>query len=107
MVRSYETLVDSDTRVDVNTGMVAAGRLQSLIDSRDYSRDVLELKVQLAKISDAVKSTVPQEMWGEIVEQLEELEQHSEALDVGTDSFDDADDDAYDPTEFIEEDDEF
>jgi hypothetical protein len=30
-----------------------------------------------------------------------------EALDVGTDSFDDADDDAFDPTEFAEEDDEF
>ena len=39
MVKSYENLVDSDTKVDVNTGMVAAGRLQSLIDSRDYSRD--------------------------------------------------------------------
>jgi hypothetical protein len=35
MVRSYGNLVDSDTRVDVNTGIVAAGRLQSLIDSRD------------------------------------------------------------------------
>jgi hypothetical protein len=44
-------------------------------------------------------------MWGEIVEKLEELEQHPKALDVGTDSFDD--DDAYDPTEFIDEDDEF
>ena len=107
MVRSYETLVDSDTRVDVNTGIVAAGRLQSLIDSKDYSRDVLELKVQLAKISQAVRSVVPESMWAAIIEQLEELEQHSEALDVGTDSFDDADDDAYDPTEFIEEDDEF
>ena len=31
---------------------------------------------------------------GEIVEKLDELEQHPEALDVGTDSFDDADDDA-------------
>ena len=41
MVRSYETLVDSDTRVDVNTGIVAASRLQSLIDSRDYSRESL------------------------------------------------------------------
>ncbi len=41
MVKSYETLVDSDTKVDVNTGIVAAGRLQSLIDSRDYSRDLL------------------------------------------------------------------
>ena len=34
MVKSYETLVDSDTKVDVNTGIVAAGRLQSLIDSQ-------------------------------------------------------------------------
>jgi len=46
-------------------------------------------------------------MWGEIIEKLEELEQHSEALDVGTDSFNDADDEPFDPTEFIDEDDEF
>ena len=38
--------------------------------------------------------------------EAEELEQHQEALDVGTDAFDDADDDPYDPTEFIDEDDE-
>jgi hypothetical protein len=67
MVRSYENLVDSDTRVDVNTGIVAAGRLQSLIDSRDYSHDVLVMKVQMDQSCDAVKSTVPQEMWGEII----------------------------------------
>src|SRR6476659_8285573 len=36
MVKSYEALVDSDTKVDVDTGTVAAGRLQSLIESRDY-----------------------------------------------------------------------
>ena len=77
MVKSYETLVDSDTKVDVNTGIVAAGRLQSLIDSRDYDHELLVMKVQMAQICDAVKSTVPQEMWGEIVEKLEELEQHS------------------------------
>ena len=34
------------------------------------------------------------------------MEQHSEALDVGEDGFDDADD-PYDPTEFAEADDEF
>ena len=83
MVKSYENLVDSDTKVDVNTGIVAAGRLQSLIDSRDYSHDLLMMKVQLAAICDAVKSTVPQEMWGEIIEKLDEAEQHQEALDVG------------------------
>ena len=106
MVKSYETLVDSNTKVDVNTGIVAAGRLQSLIDSRDYSRDLLLMKVQLDQVCEAVKSTVPQEMWGEIIEKLEELEQHQAALSVGEDAFDD-DDDPFDPTEFIDEDDEF
>ncbi len=104
MVRSYDTLVDSDTRVDVHTGIVAAGRLQSLIDSRDYSRDLLMMKVQVGKISEAVRSVVPQEMWSEIIEKLEEAE---EALSPGTDSLDDADDDPFDPTEFIDDEDEF
>jgi hypothetical protein len=104
MVKSYETLVDSNTKVDVNAGMVAAGRLQSLIDSRDYSHDLLVMKVQMAAICDAVKSTVPQEMWGEIIEKLDEAKQHQEVLDVGMDSFDNADDDAFDPTEFIDDD---
>ena len=65
------------------------------------------MKVQLGHICDAVKSTVPQEMWAAIVEKLEKLEQHQESLRVDTDSFDDADDDPYDPTEFIDDDDEF
>jgi hypothetical protein len=108
MVKSYETLVDSNTKVDVHTGIVAAGRLQSLIETKDYSHDLLVVKVQLAAICAAVKSTVPHEMWSEIIEKLEELEQHQEALSVGEDAFDDADDDPFDPTEFIDdEDDEF
>jgi hypothetical protein len=61
------------------------------------------MRVQLGKISEAVRSVVPQSMWGEIVEKLG---QHPEAFDVGADAFDEADD-AYDPTEFIDEDDEF
>ena len=44
-------------------------------------------------------------MWGEIIEKLEEFEQHPEALDVGEDAFDA--DDPYDPMEFIDDDDEF
>ncbi len=65
------------------------------------------MRVQLGKISEAVRSVVPQSMWGAIIDKLEELEQHSEALDVGTDSFNDADDEPFDPTEFIDDDDEF
>jgi cell division protein FtsB len=41
-----------------------------------------------------------------IVEKLEELEQHTAALDAEIKAFDD-DDDPYDPTEFIDEEDEF
>jgi hypothetical protein len=107
MVKGYESLVDPDTKVDVNTGMIAAGRLQSLIDSHAGQPDMARLRLQLNQILHAVKSTVPQEMWGEIVEKLEESEQHPEALDVGTDSVDDADDDAYYPSELIDDDDEF
>ena len=57
------------------------------------------------QICDAVRSTVPREMWGEIIEKLEELEQHQEALSVGRDSF--GDDESFDPTEFTDEDDDF
>ena len=52
-----------------------------------------------------MKAVVPQSMWGDIVEKLEfKVEQHPAALDVETEDFDD--DDAYDPTEFAEDDDE-
>jgi hypothetical protein len=108
MVKSYETLVDSDAKVDVHTGIVAAGRLQSLIDSGDHGRELLVMRVQMDQISEAVRSVVPESMWGEIIEKLEELEEHQEALSVCRDSFDDADDEPFDPTEFMEdEDDEF
>ena len=49
MVRSYENLVDSDTRVDVNTGIVAASRLQAVIGSRDYSIDIAEMVARIPR----------------------------------------------------------
>jgi hypothetical protein len=45
MMKSYETHVDSDTRFDVDTGIVAASRLQAVIGSRDYSIDIAEIRV--------------------------------------------------------------
>ena len=107
MNKAFRTLVDDGTEVSVETGLRAAEKLQSVFDGRERGTDVLELKVQLGKIGEAVRAVVPQQMWAAIVEQLEELEQHSEALDVVEDSFDDADDDPYDPTEFMDKDDEF
>ena len=107
MAKAFRTLVDDRTEVSVETGLRAAEKLQSVLDGRERGTDVLELKVQLGRIGEAVRAVVPQQMWAAIVEQLEELEQHSGALDVGTDSFDDADDEPYDPTEFMDKDDEF
>ena len=107
MAKAFSTLVDDGTEVSVETGLRAAEKLQSVLDGRERGTDVLELKVQLGRIGEAVRAVVPQSMWAAIVEKLEELEQHPEALDVGTYSFDDADDEPYDPTEFMDKDDEF
>ena len=63
MVKGYETLVDLDTTVDVNTGMIAAGRLQTLIESRASGTRIADLMVQMGRIIDAVHSTVPKELW--------------------------------------------
>jgi hypothetical protein len=79
--------------------------LQSILDKRDQGDDIAEMRLQVAQITDAVKPVVPQEMWGAIVEKLDQAE-HPEALDAETEDFDD-DGDGYDPTEFIDEDDEF
>ena len=105
MVKGYETLVDPDTKVDVKTGMIAACRLQALIDSRVGQPDMAHIMVQMNHIIEAVKSTVPREMWGEIVRKLDQLEQHSKALDVEPEAFDEADD-GYDPIEFADKDDD-
>ena len=107
MAKAFRTLVDDGTEVRVETGLRAAEKLQSVLDRRERGTEVLELKVQLGNISKAVRSVVPQEMWAAIVEELEEFEQHPEALDVGMDCVGDADDEPYDPTEFMDKDDEF
>jgi hypothetical protein len=105
MLKGYETLVDSDTKVDVNTGMIAACRLQAMIDSRAEQPDMAHIMVQVTHIIEAVKSTVPRELWGEIVRKLDQLEKHPGSPDVETETCDEADD-GYDPIEFAEEDDE-
>jgi len=101
-----ENLVDPDTKVDVNTGMIAAARLQALIDSRAGQPDMAHIMVQVNHIIEAVKSTVPRELWGEIRRKLNEAEQPSEPVDIEMEALDEGDD-GYDPIEFAEEDDEF
>ena len=84
MVKAFRTLVDDGTEVSVETGLRAAGKLQSVLDGRERGTDVLELKVQLGKISEAVRSVVPQSMWAQIIRQVDETE-HPESLADETD----------------------
>jgi hypothetical protein len=84
MTKAFRTLVDDRTEVSVETGLRAAEKLQSVLDGRERGTDVLELKVQLGKISEAVRSVVPQSMWAQIIRQVDEAE-HPESLADETD----------------------
>lgn len=82
--KGYETLVDSDTRVDVNTGMIAAGRLQALIESRASGTSMADIWVKMDKIINAIQSTVPEELWPEILRKLDgDHETQSGGIDEG------------------------
>jgi hypothetical protein len=102
MVKGYETLVDSGTEVDVSTGMVAAGRLQALIDSRASGTRIADLMAQLGRIIEVVHSTVPEELWPEILRKID----GPVAADSPADELEDCDDeeDMYDPRQSAEAD---
>ncbi len=102
MVKGYETLVDSGTEVDVNTGMIAAGRLQALIESRASGTRIADLRAQMARIIRVIHSTVPEELWPEILRKID----GPVAADTPADEFEDGDNaqDEYDPAESVQAD---
>jgi hypothetical protein len=71
IVKGYETLVDSGTTVDVSTGLIAAGRLQALIESRASGTRIADLMVQMDRIINAIHSPVPEELWPEILRKID------------------------------------
>ena len=85
MAKGYETLVDSGTKVEVNTGMIAAARLQALIESRASGTRIADLMVQMGRIIDAIHSTVPEELWPEILRKID----GPVAADTPADEFED------------------
>jgi hypothetical protein len=104
MNKAFRNLVDDDVEVSVDTGLRAAEKLQSLLDRQDQGDNIAELSAQVNRIVGAVKAVVPEQMWGDIIEKLDQPQQHPTALDAETEDFDD--EDAYDPTDFAEEEDE-
>ena len=51
--------------------MIAAGRLQSLFESRASGTRIADLRVQMSRIIDAIHSTVPKELWPEILRKVD------------------------------------
>ena len=103
MIKGYETLVEADTKVDVSTAMAAAGKLQSIIDSREGQGDIAGAYVKMNRIIETVRSLLPQELWPELVRRLEGDTESSTAaaevqddddVDYGLEDF--VDDDYYD-----------
>ena len=87
MVKGYETLVDSGTTVDVNTGMIAAARLQALIESRAGKTSMADILFKMDRIINAIHDTVPPELWEVILHKIG----GPVAADTPIDEFDECD----------------
>lgn len=66
MVRGYETLVEPGTKVDVKTGMLAACRLQEMIDSHADQADWASTQAEMGRIVEVVRTFIPTERWPEV-----------------------------------------
>jgi hypothetical protein len=88
MAKGYENLVDPDTRVDVHTGMIAATRLQALMESRASGTSMVQIIAQMDRIIRAIHSTVPEELWEEILHKID----GPVTVDIPTDHIEDCDD---------------
>ena len=73
MNKAFRRLVGEDAEVSVDTGLRGAEKLQSFLDRHDQRNEAADMRRQVNLILDAVKSTVPQEMWGALVKKIEEL----------------------------------
>lgn len=82
MRKGFETLVDNNTKVEVETGMKAARDLQALTKDDQASADVAELMLKLNILVEAVKTSVPEELWPMI---LAKIEGREDVIDVEVD----------------------
>ena len=80
MHRGFETLVDENTVVDVETGMRAAEQLQQISAKNADENDMADLMLKLHRIVEAVKAVVPEEMFEDILSHMDG--QASAPLDV-------------------------
>jgi hypothetical protein len=71
MVKGYANVVDPDTKIDVNTAMIAAVRLQALTESQASSTKMADMWAQMSRIIEVIHHFVPEERHEELLRQLE------------------------------------
>lgn len=113
MVKAFGTLVDDATQVGVETGLRAAEKLHRMAGDVDPGAELIRLRVDVGRIIETIKATVPQPVMDEILRKLEGRGQDylSAAAALPRDSAwaaeeDDEDEDtAFDPVEDGDDDD--
>jgi hypothetical protein len=127
VVKAFQHLVQDDIRVSPETGLKAAEKLQAALGKGDPEADLLAMRVQIGQLQKAVKAVVPESMWGEIRDRIEdeyrvqpsqeplypgEDEDGDESLDAGDVGDDDDewfdagdDDEPFDPGDLGDDDD--
>ena len=96
--KGYQTLVSEDVVISPALGMEAVVRLHEMTRRDMGSKQIAELRQQLAVIQSAVREVVPQEYWAEIVARIEEAESRTADNIVDVEVVEDEDDDEpFDP----------
>ncbi len=89
--------------MDVNTAVIAADRLQTLIDTRAGQPDV-DMRVKVNRIIDAVRSMLPESSWPELLRRIDgDAQADPPHHQIGAV---DAADEEFDPRGFAEVDDD-
>ena len=104
LVKSFESALKSDAKVDVATGMTAAGKLQAIIESHSGQQDMADIMVKMNRIITVVREVLPPEL---VPAFLAKLDEGTESTTGDPKEVLDADDAEYDPAEFVEDDDDF
>lgn len=71
MQKGFESLVQDDTVVSVETGLRAAEKLHELAKQEQNETDVAQMMLRVNALVNAVKAEVPEEMWERIAARVE------------------------------------
>jgi hypothetical protein len=70
--KAFQRLVQDDIRVSLETGLKAAEKLQAALGEGDPEAELRAMRVQIGQLQQAVKAVVPESMWAEIRDRIEE-----------------------------------